>query len=84
MKAKDLLSQITEDDRHSDNGLRHSFISLIFSAINDSAELNDSQQSMVRGWIIDEYQRVKRNSTEIFEERRPVMTIATFINTCRV
>jgi len=77
MNAKKFLSEVSDKARHMDGGLRHSFISLIVSGVNDDATLNESQQHLTEKRVNGAY-----NSSATEDTTKMAMEIATYINTC--
>ncbi len=77
MNAKKFLSEVSDKARHMDDGLHHSFISLIVSGVNDDATLNEFQQRLTEKRVNGAY---NRSATE--DTTKMAMEIATYINTC--
>ncbi|MFA6405100.1 MAG: hypothetical protein WCW03_03845 [Candidatus Paceibacterota bacterium] len=76
--AKDFVHETSNIDRHAFDGRRHSFISMIFAAVNDDATLSGLQQN-VCSKRINEVDIVNSSEGELTEV---ALNIATFINTC--
>ncbi len=78
--AKDFIHEFSEIDRHADFGNRHSFMSLIFAGVNESASLNDLQRNLCKKRISEAWNEVRDKSEG--DKAKEAMNIACFINTC--
>ncbi len=81
-QAKEFLTNRSNLARHAHNGNRHHFFSTIYAAVNDSATLNDLQQSVAALLIEETYNEVDQTDVDENFRRRRAVEIATYLNSC--